>query len=560
MAARTNSATNGSVNRIISVSALLAAAFTTAFPPQAAAQSDPDSIKLFGVLRDFHADHPDFGLSPADAPAHYAGNISFFIDGDFKPSYVGAGAEVATQWRDLDGRPIAPHLFNFSGYNAWPEGTGVYSTGSISMGQGTVIDSWDSSKGDYTSTQRDNAIVGSQSTANSTIDLSQDATIQGAVLVGPGGDLTGAVDTAGLSGDGITGAVGNLTYAPDPLPVVQPDLGASVGDVTFTSSATLSTSMHCDAFTVGDSAVLRIEGNVEIVCDGRMTIGQKSQIELAPGATLTIFTNADVQAVSQSAMVNANTGDPSRVTFYHMSSHDFRVQQFTEVYATVYAPDARVYIQQDGEVYGRVLSGEVIMSQGGQLHIDEHLVVPTDACGTKIGDTAGSWSAAHAGAVDSADTFRHWFRTVPGQNVAGKDFIELMNDGAGVYEYATPDFTLADGKLLGNEGMTHNRNFTLEIGAVAQYDACRDQFFEFTGDGDAWMMVNDRLVLDLGGLGAGKSQIVDFDRLGFADGEVFIVRFFYAQRTNNSSAFSIRTNMNMLTSEGVIPDTSGLFD
>jgi len=76
-------------------------------------------------------------------------------------------------------------------------------------------------------------------------------------------------------------------------------------------------------------------------------------------------------------------------------------------------------------------------------------------------------------------------------------------------------------------------------------------------DGDAWMMVNDRLALDLG---AGKSQIVAFDRLGFADGEVFIVRFFYAQRTNNSSSYSVRTNMNMLTSEGVISDTSGLFD
>lgn len=546
--------------RVASVAALLAAAFTTAFPPQAAAQSGPDSIKLFGVLRDFHADHPDFGLSPADAPAHYAGNVSFFIDGDFKPSYVGAGAEVATQWRDIDGRPIAPHLFNFSGYNAWPEGTGVYSTANIQMGQGTVIDSWNSANGDYATTQNDGALVGSQATADSTIDLNNDSAIYGSVLVGPGGDLATAVDLSQSTGDGITGTAGNLTYAPDPLPVVQPDLGASVGDVAFTSSATLSTSMRCDEFTVGDSAVLRIEGNVEIVCDGRMTIGQKSRIELAPGATLAIYTNADVQAVSQSAMVNVNTGDPSRVTFYHLSGMDFRVQQFTEVYATVYAPGARVYIQQDGEVFGRVLADELIMSQGGKLHIDEQLIVPTDACGTKVGDTAGSWAAMHSGAVGSSDTFRHWFRTVPGQNVAGKDFIELMADGAGVYEYATPDFTLADGKLLGNDGMPHNRNFTLEIGAIAQYDACSDQFFEFTGDGDAWMMVNERLVLDLGGLGAGKSQVVDFDRLGFADGEIFVVRFFYAQRTDNSSAFSVRTNMNMLTSEGVIPDTSGLFD
>lgn len=550
MAARKN-------HRMTSVAALMAAAFTTAFPPQAVA-SEPETIRLYGALRDFLSDHPDFGLNSSAAPGHYAGNVSFFVDGDFKPAYTGTGVEVATQWRDIKGRPIAPHLFNFSGYNAWPEGTGAYMTGSISMGQGTVIDAWDSSKGDYTSTKSTDALVGSQSGDSATVSMTHDSMIYGSVLVGPDGDVSTAVSDK--STGGVTGTAGNLAYAPDPLPVVQPDLGASIGAVNISSNVTIDKDFRCDAFTIGDGSTVKIKGDIEIICDGRMTIGQNARIELEPGARLAIFTNADVKAISQKALVNANTKDPSRVTFYHLSGLSFSVSQFTEVYATIYAPGAQVIIQQDGDVYGRVLADELIMMQSGGLHIDKNLLVPTDACGVKMGDQAGAWDLAHNGAVDSQRSFRQWFRTVPGQNASHKDFIELMDDGTGVFEYAASDFTLADNKLLGHEGLAHNRNFTLELGAIGQFDSCQGQFFEFEGDGDAWLVINDRLVIDLGGLGAGKRQVADLDRMGFVDGEIYTLRFFYAQRTDSANAFKVRTNINMLLSEGVIPDSSGLFD
>jgi fibro-slime domain-containing protein len=120
--------------------------------------------------------------------------------------------------------------------------------------------------------------------------------------------------------------------------------------------------------------------------------------------------------------------------------------------------------------------------------------------------------------------------------------------------------TIADGDLLGDEGQPHNRNYTMEFGAIAQYDKCNGQFFEFAGDGDAWLMINDKLVIDLGGLGKGKHQFADLDRLGLWDGELYVLRFFYAQRSNDASSFSVRTNVNLLYSRGVVPESSGLFD
>lgn len=520
---------------------------------------EPDTIRLFGVLRDFLSEHPDFGLSPADAPAHYVGNVQFFADGDFKPVYLGTGAEVATQWRDQDGNPIAPHLFNFGVYNAFPEGTGTYTSGAISMGQATVIDAWDSSLGAYNTTKSQDALIGTQTTTSGSVTLVNDAAIEGDVLVGPGADPNQVLSVDGKST--LTGSGGNMVVAPDPLEVRVPDFGASIGDVDISTNTVITNRrFECDAFTLGNTRTLTIEGQVEIVCHGVLSIGESSRINLAPGATLRVYTLSTVEAISQDALINANTMDPTRVTFFHMTPSDFLVGQGTQVYGTIYAPDSTVSIQNSADVFGRVLAERLVMSQGGAIHIDKSLTTPRDACNTMIDDSAGALATAHNGAVTSSATFRHWFRTVPRQNASHKDFIELTNNGAGVYEYATPDFTLADGKLLGDEGMAHNRNFTLELGAVARYDLCQDQFFEFEGDGDAWLLIGDSLVVDLGGQGAGKRQIADLDRLGLFDGEIYTLRFFYAQRTNSASAFKVRTNINMITSEGVIPDSSGLFD
>jgi len=77
----------------------------------------PDELVLTGIVRDFRerseaGGHPDFERRPDNGFAHYMGNVDTYLDEDNKPVFTGQGAKVRHQWRDAEGRPIHPSLFN----------------------------------------------------------------------------------------------------------------------------------------------------------------------------------------------------------------------------------------------------------------------------------------------------------------------------------------------------------------------------------------------------------------------------------------------------------------
>jgi len=106
------------------------AAWTT---PAHAQETEPESIVLTGVVRDFRertaeGGHPDFERRPDHGFGVYAGSVEYFIGPGRKPVYSGGGYLVNQQWRDSAGRPIAPHLYNkefVSGTGEAPNETSV---------------------------------------------------------------------------------------------------------------------------------------------------------------------------------------------------------------------------------------------------------------------------------------------------------------------------------------------------------------------------------------------------------------------------------------------------
>ena len=166
------------------------------------------------------------------------------------------------------------------------------------------------------------------------------------------------------------------------------------------------------------------------------------------------------------------------------------------------------------------------------------------------GDHAGNLSGSDNGGIHSANSFAEWWRDCPGVNMSRHWTIRLTRDAAGTYIYDTNDFHPIDYQLMGNGPDEHNFYFTYEI--VGTFTAAPGQFVTFTGDDDCWIFVNDRLVIDHGGIAANRRQHFALDRLALTSGQEYTLRFFFAERCQPQSQFRLETNM-LLTPMSSVP-------
>jgi hypothetical protein len=219
-------------------------------------QDPPSTVDLPVVIRDFSRDHPDFNVVPTDGYGYYAGNVAVDLDTDGKPVFTGGGFRAQRLWKDINGHPIAPHLYNTCAFLT-PIGGGGGGLGSfglvvdekLEVDDESVIDSFDSNLGPYGG---ENAGQAALVRANGTgaklhfdkgrrwwkhrgddddddrgkrwrkgrryghhgkpvVEVEKKSTIKGDVMVGPGLDLERAVKTSRKGT--ITGAIGHLEAA-----------------------------------------------------------------------------------------------------------------------------------------------------------------------------------------------------------------------------------------------------------------------------------------------------------------------------------------------------------
>jgi len=219
--------------------------------------------------------------------------------------------------------------------------------------------------------------------------------------------------------------------------------------------------------------------------------------------------------------------------------------------------------------------GKPVYASGGHLvHANA-----TDAAGRAMAPMAGDMAAregdkpahldAEGSAVTSAETFRQWFRDVPGVNASKAVSIELVRE-EGTDRYVFDDradetyssrggfFPLND-ELYGNYQNGTYYHFTYEIATAFRYQKNAGQVFRFIGDDDVWVFIDGHLVIDLGGVHGALDQTVDLDRLEWlSDGEEYTLHFFFAERHTTKSNFRIETTLQLRTLE--MPPVGPLFD
>jgi fibro-slime domain-containing protein len=114
----------------------------------------------------------------------------------------------------------------------------------------------------------------------------------------------------------------------------------------------------------------------------------------------------------------------------------------------------------------------------------------------------------------------------------------------GIYEYRNDSFFRLDNRGFGNQpsGQNHNFGFSMELHTVFEYKSGLN--FTFTGDDDAWVFINGKKVVDLGGRHPSLSRSISLDTMsGFVVGKKYSLDFFYAERHTTQSHILINSNI-----------------
>jgi len=89
--------------------------------------------------------------------------------------------------------------------------------------------------------------------------------------------------------------------------------------------------------------------------------------------------------------------------------------------------------------------------------------------------------------------------------------------------------------------LKQNFAFTMEFHRSFTYKS--GQYFNFDGDDDVFVFINNRCVINLGGIHAPKYAAVNLDTLGLIEGKSYMFDFFYCERCVGGSDILITTNM-----------------
>ncbi len=111
-------------------------------------------------------------------------------------------------------------------------------------------------------------------------------------------------------------------------------------------------------------------------------------------------------------------------------------------------------------------------------------------------------------------------------------------------------------------GCNHNYSFAMKVSAQFRY--VRGQYFEFRGDDDVWVFINNRLVVDIGGCHNPEEGAVDLDTMGLVEGQEYPFHIFFSERNATGSNFKMRTSINLQTQKTYlpreVPHTDGLIE
>jgi Tfp pilus assembly protein PilX len=250
----------------------------------------------------------------------------------------------------------------------------IYTLGDLTLKSGTTITAYNIDADDPP------LQIGTNSTDAGAITAKTGVTIDGDIVVGPGGDpdvIINNTTEAAITGE----TYPSLTEHKTPTVTVPQYLVDMVSSGTIGTSTTLSSAAKYDSINLGGSTgydpnkvdKVNVDSNVEIYVTGDLKLGNSDEVIIQPDASLTIYLGGNLY-VDNSGAINNLTKDPSKLKIFGLdtcANMDFK--NGGTFYGAIYAPDADIHLFNSFELYGAVVANSFSQDMNANFYYDMNL-------------------------------------------------------------------------------------------------------------------------------------------------------------------------------------------
>ncbi len=244
----------------------------------------------------------------------------------------------------------------------------------IMIDQGVAIDSYDTRNGAYDNPGNagSEGDIGTNSGEFNAIYMDNSADLAGDAVSGYESDPESVIITD--PGANIDGEKRALEYKIKLPAIIPPELPYK-GDYFITGEDTIIESGRYDSFTMEANSEVTIDGDVTLHITADFYMDQNSRLDIAIGASLQIIMGSGGFEMDQSSTINNLSKDPTKFVLFGTASFtgDIYIDQGSEFYGAIYAPNAFVELDQGDGFYGAIIANDILFDKHTVLHYDKAL-------------------------------------------------------------------------------------------------------------------------------------------------------------------------------------------
>ncbi|MHC4693323.1 MAG: DUF7305 domain-containing protein [Planctomycetota bacterium] len=250
----------------------------------------------------------------------------------------------------------------------------IWVAGQLNLKSGTTISAYNQDADDPP------LQIGTNSTDSGAVTAKTGVTIDGDVIVGPGGDPDVVINNtteASITGETYPSVVTHKTPTVTvPQYLVDMVSGGSIG-----TSATLSSAGKYDSINLGGATgydpnkvdKVNVNSNVEIYVTGDLKLGNGDEVIIQPDASLIVYLGGNLY-VDNSGAINNLTKDPSKLQIYGLDTcKNMDFKNSGTFYGAVYAPNADVHLYNSFNLYGSVIANSFTQDMNANFYYDMNL-------------------------------------------------------------------------------------------------------------------------------------------------------------------------------------------